>query len=287
MSRRTRSKGHANHERWLVSYADFITLLFAFFVVMFSSSQVDKRKVGALSQAIQAAFQQLGIFENSNTRIPLADNEPLPFSDVQLVENTVRSNSFGHVFSRFTGGTSTRSAELARIRTELEQALSHEISKKSVAIKTRRDGLVISLREIGFFDSGSASLRPEAAPAVDRIAAVISERPNFIRIEGHTDNVPIHSTFASNWELSTTRATNFIQMFISKYHFSPAQLSAAGYAEFHPVANNATPEGRALNRRLGIVILPPENIDPDLYRTTATESQSPSDAVASRSQQGR
>jgi chemotaxis protein MotB len=117
--------------------------------------------------------------------------------------------------------------------------------------------LVVSLREIGFFESGSAEIRPSSEAAIHRLAAALAAQENNIRIEGHTDNVPIHNArFASNWELSTARATNITRLFVTGYNFPPFRLSAAGYAEFHPAAANSTIEGRATNRRVDIVILP-------------------------------
>ena len=122
----------------------------------------------------------------------------------------------------------------------------------------RREGLVVSLKEIGFFDSGSATIRPTSLDAIARLAGVLKQRPENLRIEGHTDNVPIHTPrFSSNWELSTSRATDLIKILIMTYGIPPSHLAAAGYGEFHPVAKNDTPEGRAQNRRLDVVILSP------------------------------
>jgi chemotaxis protein MotB len=144
------------------------------------------------------------------------------------------------------------------IQTEIEKALAPEIQDHVVSLKAQREGLIISLREIGFFESGSATLRESSLPAIARLAAVLSERPESLRIEGHTDNIPIHtSQFQSNWELSTERATELIKVFVTRYHFSPDRLSAAGYAEYHPVDSNGTAEGRAHNRRVDIVVLKP------------------------------
>jgi len=123
-------------------------------------------------------------------------------------------------------------------------------------MKVGRDGLVISLREVGFFDSGSAEVKLKSEPSVARIAKVLEDGPYLVRIEGHTDNVPIHTErFASNWELSTARATEMAKLFITKYDFPPERLSAAGFAELHPAASNRTAEGRALNRRIDIVLV--------------------------------
>jgi chemotaxis protein MotB len=133
--------------------------------------------------------------------------------------------------------------------------LAGEISRGEVAIKAGREGLVVSLREVGFFDSGSAEVKLKSEPSVARIAKVLAAGPYQVRIEGHTDNVPIHTErFASNWELSTARATEMAKLFITKFEFPPDRLSAAGYAEYHPAAPNATAEGRALNRRVDIVV---------------------------------
>ena len=242
MSLKRRPTSKSSHERWLVSYADFITLLFAFFVVMFASSQVDKGKIGKLAVAIQLAFDDLGIFPVPSSKIgpitPKAppDNLP-PIADLLDASNM---------------------SSLAELQKELAQALAGEIKRGEVGLKTGRDGLVISLREVGFFDSGSAEVKLKSEPSVARIAKVLEATPYQVRIEGHTDNVPIHTDrFASNWELSTARATEMTKLFITRYEFPPERLSAAGFAEFHPVGPNGSEEGRALNRRVDIVIVPP------------------------------
>lgn len=256
--RRQRSRAHANHERWLVSYADFITLLFAFFVVLYASSQVDQRKVGKLALAIQVAFQELGVFPASTTQIPLDVNDPMPFSTVQAIQNVERTAELGSVASSPTGSLAGASDEtdLATLQSELEQALHGEIARHQVSLRREADGLVVSLREFGFFDSGSAAIKPESLPALDRIASILAIRTCRLRIEGHTDNVPIHTAqIASNWELSTDRATELVRLLIVGHRFAPERLSAAGYAEYHPIASNLTAQGRAQNRRVDIVIL--------------------------------
>jgi chemotaxis protein MotB len=260
MSRKKRHEEHVNHERWLVSYADFITLLFAFFVVLYSSSQVDKRKVGKISLAIQVAFQQMGVFETSNTKMPLSTSEPMPFQDVQAIENVVRSEDLQRFVQPAKGSLSNAvlPGDIADIQDEIERALAPEIGRHVVVLASRREGLVISLREIGFFESGSATLRSSSQDALDRLATILRNREEMLRVEGHTDTVPIHNAqFHSNWELSTARATEIIEMFIDRYHFAPARLAAAGYAEYHPVDSNETAEGRAHNRRVDIVVLKP------------------------------
>jgi len=258
MSRRKRPHKHANHERWLVSYADFITLLFAFFVVMYSTAQVDQRKVGRLALAIQVAFQELGVFPASTSEIPVDSSEPMPFSPVQAIVSAKHNTEIGRVAPKpeDSPDAAFEEANLAALQGELQEALKNEIHLHTVALHRENEGLVISLREFGFFDSGSARLKASALPALDRIASILAVRTCRLRIEGHTDNIPIHTArWASNWELSTARSTELVQLLIQRYRFTPDRLAAAGYAEFHPIASDATPEGRAQNRRVDVVIL--------------------------------
>ena len=264
MRRRKRRSSRVNHDRWLVSYADFITLMFAFFVVLYASSQVDKRKVGMLALAIQVAFQEMGVFQASTTQVPIDATQPMPFSIAQAIENTERTASLGRISSRPEGalGTGVENGDLAKLQTELETMLAPEIKRKEIAMRSEPDGLVISLREVGFFESGSAQMKSASQASFDRIAGILRQRDYRLRIEGHTDNIPIHtSQFPSNWELSTSRATEIVRLFIVRDGFAPDRLSAGGFAEFHPVATNRTSEGRGMNRRVDIVILGPAMTD--------------------------
>src|SRR5271170_5115077 len=241
MRRRARRSAHSNRDRWLVSYADFVTLLFAFFVVLYASSQVDKRKVGMLSLAIQVAFQEMGVFQASTTEVPVDAAKPMPFSTAQAIENTERTASLGRIASRPDGplGTNVENGDLSQLQAELETALAPEIKRKEIAMRREPDGLVISLREVGFFESGSARMKTASQAVFDRIAGMLHQRDYRLRIEGHTDNAPIHtSQFPSNWELSTSRATEIVRLLIVRDGFSPDRLSAAGFAEYHPVASN-------------------------------------------------
>ncbi len=220
--RRTSQTRRPSHDRWLVSYADFITLLFAFFVVMYSAGQ--------LATAIQTAFTQHGSLPPSPT-----DVGGLPAA-VPLSE---------------TLGEDEQTA----LKSHIEHTLAPEITKGDVAVRGSAEGLVVSLREIGFFDSGSNEIKASSAAAFARIADVLRPTDNNIRIEGHTDNVPIYNAhFSSNWDLSTARATATVRLLI-QYGLGPARLAASGYAEYHPVADNQTVAGRALNRRVDIIIL--------------------------------
>lgn len=228
----------SNHERWLVSYADFITLLFAFFVVLYASAQMDKKKVNELSAAIEAAFQDLGSFSGrSGSAAPIEE----------LSAGSVARAS-----------TEKPERQLQLLEHELRETLASELARHEVAFYRAPDGLVLSLREAGFFDSGSAKIRPESREAFHRIALALERRRYRVRVEGHTDDVPIRNRkYTSNWELSTGRATEVIRLLITVYGFSPQDLTAAGYAEFHPVADNKTFEGRRNNRRVDLVIQEP------------------------------
>ena len=226
--------------------------------INYASSQVDQKKVGKLALAIQVAFQELGVFPASTSQIPLNPAEPMPFSTVQAIENAKRNTELGRVSNRPEGtlAADSKEANLNTLQMELQQALQHELKMHTVALHRNVEGLVLSLREFGFFDSGSATLKSSALPALDRIASILSVRTCSLRIEGHTDNVPMHTAqIASNWELSTARSTELVRLLIVRYSFLPQRLSAAGFAEFHPIASNDTPQGRAQNRRVDVVIL--------------------------------
>ncbi len=245
-----RYNNRVSHERWLVSYADFITLLFAFFVVMFSSARIDKQKTAQLAQAIQTAFQAMGAPASAQAN---------PGVEAKAVTAALNSpDALARVPAPQLGSADVnhKGEDFAAIQKELEKLLSPEIKRQEVALRIEPDGLVISLREIGFFDSGSAEIKPQAMAAIARVANFLRQRNCALRIEGHTDNIPIHtSLFASNWELSTARATVLVKMLIEQDGFSPERLSAAGYGEFHPVADNSTTAGQQLNRRVDIVVL--------------------------------
>ncbi|MGH9446038.1 MAG: OmpA/MotB family protein, partial [Terriglobia bacterium] len=146
--------------------------------------------------------------------------------------------------------------ELKAIQAALEATLAPEIQVGEVHLRMTRYGLVVSLQQVGFFDTGSAVMKSGALPVMSKISAILGPVPENIRVEGHTDNIPIHNTqYSSNWDLSTARATEVLRLFITRFGITPSRLSAAGYAQYHPIASNATADGRALNRRVDIVVL--------------------------------
>jgi len=247
-----RYHNRVSHERWLVSYADFITLMFAFFVVMFASARIDKEKAAQLAEAVQSAFSQLGANPPDRARpgTPGAAVTPaIPRKASEALARTPPQMGLTEV--------NHKPEDFTAIQRELEKLLSPEIRRHEIALRIEPDGLIISLREVGFFDSGSAQIKPHAIDALHRIAGFLQSRACSLRIEGHTDNVPIHTpSFASNWELSTARATAIVKLLIEDDGFSPDRLSAAGYGEFHPIAENSSVAGQQMNRRVDIVVVP-------------------------------
>jgi DNA-binding response OmpR family regulator/flagellar motor protein MotB len=232
--------------------------MFAFFVVLYSSAQIDKRKAGQLAMAIQVAFQQMGVFDASSSKAALASTEPAPVADVQIIENVRRLQNLGQlpVLPQGSSAASVDRPKMDELQKKLEDALALQIDTRVVPVKPSKEGIVVSLREAGFFHSGSTQLGPQTIPALAAIVKIIGAERMDIRIEGHTDNVPIHSEkYDSNWELSTARATEIIKLFITKFALAPNRLSASGYGEYYPTVSNDTAEGRATNRRVDLVIL--------------------------------
>src|SRR5271170_30874 len=197
--KRRKPKPHGNHERWLVSYADFITLMFAFFVVMYATSKADVKKQVQMADSIDSAFRTLGLFQQNPTRngaAGLAHNQEGPITPMNIVmgDDLIAPPAL--------------KVDLEKLKDRLSGMLSNQIAEHLVSMKIGRDGLVISLREAGFYDSGSAVVHAKSLPTINKIATALVSSPYDVRIEGHTDNVPIHTEqFDSNWELSTTRAT--------------------------------------------------------------------------------
>jgi chemotaxis protein MotB len=239
-------RSRVSHERWLVSYADFITLLFGFFVVLYAFAKADQKKQEQVAHAINSAFHSAGAAPTDDATAS-AERTETPAS-AALREQVVAPARVKDDFDR--------------IRRDLSLLLSKQLADHTISLEMGRDGLVISLREAGFFDSGSATPKPEAIPALRQIAGELNATPYDVRIEGHTDNVPIHTAeFESNWELSAARATRIARVFLEMKTLPPDRISAAGYAEYHPVATNDTSAGRAQNRRVDLVILPRTKLD--------------------------
>jgi chemotaxis protein MotB len=250
LARKKKHPEHANHERWLVSYADFITLLFAFFVVMFASSQTDKAKARAISESVSQALDKGGVQAMVH----------------EVLGGTVDEKGSGNAQMKGPGGSEPKnvpppppppdSKELLPKLQYLTEALKNEIKEGKLEIKQEERGLVISLRQAAFFPSGDDTIDPQTFSAIDKIATLFRDSPNPIRLEGHTDSRPIHTErFHSNWELSAARGIAMLDLLNTRFGIPHERLAVVGYADTVPKASNDTEEGRARNRRVDIVIL--------------------------------
>jgi chemotaxis protein MotB len=212
-------------DRWLLSYADFVTLLFAFFVTLYAVSTVDKEKLAPAASSLREAFD--GEARKAG---------PVPVSD---------------------GGTLVPARdELDTVRHELSRVLADAIDAGRLELIDDSRGLVVSLPESATFAPASTEITEGALGLIARVASAVQPFGRSLRIEGHTDDVPIKTrAFRSNWELSTARAATVIRFLVERVGFDPRRLSAAGYGEFHPRVANDSPENRARNRRVDIVIL--------------------------------
>jgi chemotaxis protein MotB len=231
-----------NHDRWLVSYADFITLLFAFFVVMFATAQSDKSKTKEVSEAVREAFQHGQL---SSALSNVLHGKP----DSHKLGNTPQKKSAENM-------PPPPPADLTKSLDTLQRELTEDLKSGKVQLKLEGRGLVISMREAAFFASGDNIVAPGSFSILAKIAAVVQSLPNQVRLEGHTDSIPIHnSRFRSNWELSAARSIAMLELLCGRYGIDPARLSVAGYGENAPSDSNQTEEGRAHNRRVDLVLL--------------------------------
>lgn len=248
--RKKRQSEHVNHERWLVSYADFITLLFAFFVVLFAVSQVDAKKMGRFNQAVQDATS-VGIFDGRQGTSPILGGagSGVPTASAPLM--AVQTTAHGQPGSSLNGG-----ASIDAIRERLSKSLFSAIGGGRVTLVEHDDGLVVRLRDAAFFEAAHAEVRREVLSDLAAVGQTLRELENSIRIEGHTDSIPIrNSSYHSNWELSAARAASVLDELVRTSQIHESRLSIAGYASQRPLVSNDTPEGRSQNRRVDIVVL--------------------------------
>ncbi len=250
MARKKKQAAHDNLERWLISYADFITLMFAFFVVMFASSQSDKGKAAQVSESIRKALQEGQVTS----------------AIASILGGTVDDKGIGNAQLKGPGGAKpdakyeeARQRIVSELLPSLElltKELKAEIAGGKLQIKLQARGLVVSLMEAAFFPSGEDVIDPRTHPTIGKIARTIHALPNPVRLEGHTDSVPIHNVrFASNWELSAARAVAMLRLLNQRFEIPFGRMAVAGYAETIPADSNETAEGRARNRRVDLVIL--------------------------------
>ncbi len=258
MARKKKHPEHANHERWLVSYADFITLLFAFFVVMFAVSQVDSQKLGRLSESFKGAIDW-ELFDKGSRGL-LSDAVP----GKETPESTESKARDKFVKAR------------EAIRKEILDKIAKNGDLSGIKVLDVHGELVLRLPDTTLFAVGQAELQAPGQRILEAIAHVLEKRRVRVRVEGHTDASPIHTArFPSNWDLATARSTAVITFWVDKLHFDPRRLAAAGYAEWHPIASNDTPDGRAQNRRVDIIIVAADADDPEIKASRALTNGSP------------
>jgi chemotaxis protein MotB len=240
--RRKKHRDGPNHERWLVSYADFITLLFAFFVVMFATAQTDNAKAQAVSESVKRALEG----ESFKDTLSMLLGE----------KTTVKTIGQQPEAGGAKPGVADQSGlTLADLLPLLSKALRQEIQSGRLALHMTSRGLTISFTQAALFPSGEDEIAPDSYPTVQKIADAMNLVRNPARAEGHTDSIPIHnSRFRSNWELSAARSIALMELF-TKFRVARERLSIAGYADTAPVDSNDTEEGRRKNRRVDIVIL--------------------------------
>lgn len=258
MARRRRNQEeHENHERWLVSYADFITLLFAFFVVMYSVSSVNEGKYRVLSETLNAVFQA-----PSSTDKPIQLGEPprsiLSMPDAPLVAQMptpddpagAPASDAGSMPERFQ-----RDGATERISDQIAISLQDYIDQELVEIHQRGSRIEIEMKERMLFSSGKARLTRNALAPLRALSKSLKRIPSHLQVEGHTDNVPITTaSFPSNWELSAARAASVVH-FLARQGIEPWRMAAVGLGEHRPIAENGDEKGRAANRRVTIVVL--------------------------------
>lgn len=247
MRRKKRHQDHENLERWLVSYADFITLLFAFFVVMYSISSLNEGKYRVLSDTLVAAFDTV-----PKTMQPVQVGvEGLTGEPTIIQPEKVRPA----VTEEPVLEAPPETDPMVDIASDFERLMLPYIKQDVIRVKRDNFWVEVELNTNFLFASGSAELEDEARPLLGRLAEVLKKYPNLVQVEGFTDNVPIDTdAYPSNWELSAARAASVVHLFMN-VGVEPERMAAVGFGEYHPIAENTTPEGRNRNRRVAVVVL--------------------------------
>lgn len=235
----------------MVSYADFITLLFAFFVVMYAISSVNEGKYKTLSDSLGHAFSNNGQQGDEIDPIQIGTLpttiDPIPLENPATADVEKRRELSDEILKE--------RQQLSQVSDQFEQVLTPFIDEKLVSVKKHDYWIELEMNSEMLFLSGEAELSKKAIPVLKKIAEVINPLPNMVNIEGHTDNVPIDNLkFRSNWDLSSARATSVVHELV-KEGIVPPRLSAIGYGEFHPIGDNKTEEGRFKNRRVVLVLM--------------------------------
>jgi chemotaxis protein MotB len=258
--RRKRKDERVNHERWIVSYADFITLLFAFFVVMYSISSVNEGKYRVLSQTLTDAFQetrrslepiQVGEI-NRSSGATMGTEDESALIETEQIQGPGSYQEEGIKIDKMPNNETQRLSFLAAT---IEDMLSDYVDQDLVDVSFTEDRVIVNMKDKMLFPSASAHLSRAAVNALRNISRVLNTVPNQIQVEGNTDNRPINTEeFPSNWELSAARAASVVHL-MTRMGIKPQRMSAVGYAEHRPVADNETESGRAKNRRVTLIIM--------------------------------
>jgi chemotaxis protein MotB len=266
MARKKKHAAHENHERWLVSYADFITLLFAFFVVMFATSQTNKSKAAAVSESVKKALEE-GQISSAIAAILGGSREDKGQGNAMLM---------GPGGARKSKAEEKQDGKLAELLPSLKiltEQLKKEIESGAIQVSMEARGLTISFKQAALFPSGEDQISPSSYESIGKVAAAINKIPNPVRLEGHTDALPIHTArFKSNWELSADRSIALLGLLSDRFKVSEERLSVAGYADTAPVDTNDTEKGRARNRRCDIIILNQTGVLGEPSKTLAAHS---------------
>lgn len=248
---------HVNHERWLITYADMITLLMVLFIVLFAMGQTDLDKYKKLRQSLAVGFggpDKLALLDGG-TGVLDGGASPVGLTPAEIAAKAAITtlNDRAAAWKQERKTLDNTKAALDRALKEINGSPLVKDAQVRVALTTR--GLVITIdSDIVLFEPGSATIRPEGQQVLDRISQQLVVLPNHITVEGHTDDVPISGTFPSNWELSTARASSVLRSLIARHGLDPAHGTASGFADQKPVSRNDTAKGRAKNRRVEIVI---------------------------------
>ncbi|MGL4522527.1 MAG: flagellar motor protein MotB [Bacilli bacterium] len=258
MSRRKKKHHHEEHvdETWLIPYSDLVTLLLALFIVLYASSNVDSTKFKQIAESFST------IFTGGTGVLTYPEVTPPEEESSNGNDNSLSTTDKPDVDSG--GGSSQLSASAAEILGEVDQKLQEYIKDHDFTgkfdTKLTADGLLITLQNEVIFDSGSATIKKEQRQTARELSKLlVTDKPMNIIVSGHTDNVPIKSNrFSSNWHLSALRAVNFMEILLENKQLDPRKFSARGYGEFQPIADNATKKGKQNNRRVEILIQPPE-----------------------------
>ena len=275
MARKKKQEEHVNHERWLVSYADFITLLFAFFVVMYSISSVNEGKYRVLSDTLESAFKSTGkadkpiqIGELARTLNPLNTGvqSPATSSGTQSLIQPIEKVA-GELERPAQGDDKFSSKMLDALQDELSNSLASLIDQNLATLRKNKDGLEVDLNTKVLFQPGSARLSIEAEKLLIRMTGSLSRFPTSMQVEGHTDDTPINSAlYPSNWELSSARAATVVNLF-AEHDMDPERMWAVGYAEFRPYSTIDTSIEIEQNRRITLVIRPNSASEVEPVRT--------------------